>query len=1063
MSPAFASVCDNWVRIYSQDAGPGKRQLCSDGDCGVIFDRNGSVLYKKRQPDDDCIGRWKRETRVPIFPGERLGYLGKGHDKVQFDLVDANRVDANNNPLVIKTYKLKDTRKHPKGVVFKNPQNYLMMVEIPQSTIADVNNVMTTPGYVVFRANYKACEYNYLMLTVCPNTQCSDNIDNDRDGQVDLDDAGCFGDPNRDNERLDAIINPVVTINGSDDQTVVFGKNASDKNAIVSWTITNTGLDPVIVKSVTGLGCTGDISCRFVGFREIKPVPADSNSGDRNASISGQTVLESARVFSFSGEKTASSKFPFTPLHPAPTILNLQAEEDDPPIDTFPIGPTINVIDPENLDFNFTTNVISISVQPDQNAVDISSITVDLNNASSTFDLGRDCEFEESDEEDNDSENEDGNNSGGASVSCEYTERNLIPIVHTRLVVRARDVNGNQSSLAVVFRYVKQADANGQKQDANGYRFVLVEPPDGRVILKRIDLSKQQVGEILSKGPSATVGLVIKPGESIVVTESVQLPKSVRIPATNNLGLHVIFDDSVFGNSDINEPSTDTVKLTRIFTEEKKFNIELIGGDQGFCIGRDGRLGATGKTAVPRVLLSWDWSDITLNTCEQKGQFDSNVVYCDPAQFSIALLKRLDRVYELAKDGKVSQASSLTKFRAWLMQDNINSDFRKDFDFYYTQTGFFNASAFYDDPETPWNLYFTNPARLKFSPENLSAGLYDVEIIVDSSAGPLSFFDSGGLAGVIDVKLSKISEPDSINPFYLLPLNGGVGLFGADSDGRIERKGYGVKFNGDSVPITPEFSTSSQTGEKTVDVELLSDFTTLNINKRENVLSLSQNAADLEFSPSFATPVAMVVIDANEARAEGFYYLLKNNQALPVPGNYGTLWTGFGSSPMQCKNFDNSTVYYRKNDSRAVPESCVDQSIGTDSFGFRFTSIPPENRNGRMFLETVFYTAVNDDTRLRNACQQKQTIFASPTQGPNSGDISLGLRHRSSGVSIEEVFSKIATGALCASIDAGAMEIWWNPQTVSADLNAVKETLIATSPTPVICRLPPEIALLPSQ
>jgi len=51
------------------------------------------------------------------------------------------------------------------------------------------------------------------------------------------------------------VVNPVVSINGSDDQIIQFKKGDENKTAIISWTLTNTSPDRVLVKTITALNC----------------------------------------------------------------------------------------------------------------------------------------------------------------------------------------------------------------------------------------------------------------------------------------------------------------------------------------------------------------------------------------------------------------------------------------------------------------------------------------------------------------------------------------------------------------------------------------------------------------------------------------------------------------------------------------------------------------------------------------------------------------------------------------------------------------------------------------
>lgn len=53
--------------------------------------------------------------------------------------------------------------------------------------------------------------------------------------------------------------------------------------------------------------------------------------------------------------------------------------------------------------------------------------------------------------------------------------------------------------------------------------------------------------------------------------------------------------------------------------------------------------GATGREALPRILLDWDWSSVGKDTC---AYGNPNYVYCDATQFSISLVKRLAEINE---------------------------------------------------------------------------------------------------------------------------------------------------------------------------------------------------------------------------------------------------------------------------------------------------------------------------------------------------------------------------------------------------------------------------------
>ncbi len=60
-----------------------------------------------------------------------------------------------------------------------------------------------------------------------------------------------------------------------------------------------------------------------------------------------------------------------------------------------------------------------------------------------------------------------------------------------------------------------------------------------------------------------------------------------------------------------------------------------------------GMTGETGPGAVPKVLFKWDWSSVKDNTCDEDG----GRTYCDATQFSIELLKKINKVNTLLRNG----------------------------------------------------------------------------------------------------------------------------------------------------------------------------------------------------------------------------------------------------------------------------------------------------------------------------------------------------------------------------------------------------------------------------
>ncbi|MEM4598916.1 MAG: hypothetical protein QW400_04495 [Candidatus Diapherotrites archaeon] len=62
-----------------------------------------------------------------------------------------------------------------------------------------------------------------------------------------------------------------------------------------------------------------------------------------------------------------------------------------------------------------------------------------------------------------------------------------------------------------------------------------------------------------------------------------------------------------------------------------------------------GLIGSTGKEALPKIKLAWNWNDIAINECDELGIGN----YCDATQFSIELLKKIKKIDELLRGQKL--------------------------------------------------------------------------------------------------------------------------------------------------------------------------------------------------------------------------------------------------------------------------------------------------------------------------------------------------------------------------------------------------------------------------
>ena len=118
---------------------------------------------------------------------------------------------------------------------------------------------------------------------------------------------------------------------------------------------------------------------------------------------------------------------------------------------------------------------------------------------------------------------------------------------------------------------------------------------------------------------SATIGV----GEMQVVFTPVPRPS---LPAGNYTRVEYSVDDdsddviTFFEDTGLSTTTSSAARVvgrttspvSAAVTKKEKFHIKLVGQQLNQCVGYNGKRGITGKSAKPRVLLSWGWDDICL-------------------------------------------------------------------------------------------------------------------------------------------------------------------------------------------------------------------------------------------------------------------------------------------------------------------------------------------------------------------------------------------------------------------------------------------------------------------
>ncbi len=487
----------------------------------------------------------------------------------------------------------------------------------------------------------------------------------------------------------------------------------------------------------------------------------------------------------------------------------------------------------------------------------------------------------------------------------------------------------------------------------------------------------------------------------------------------------------------------------------ERFHIRLIGQSQDQCVGKDGLRGSTGPGAEPRILLNWDWDSINFDSCDSTNP---DFIYCDPTQFTISLIKRLEKMRELAEDDLTENLPTLRQmqeFNAYLIEDAYTDDFRHDFVDYYSDQ-LFSADVL-NHIEHPWKKYLVdNTGRFEFDTTNASsnggqdtglvdAGMHEIYMGLLFDNDQFNFFNADvntDLLANIKVEIIKNSDPITQNPFYHLPFNGEIGIYEGGA-----RDDYGIEFNNENQPLAviksplgASFETDSSSGRKSIDTAVLSDFGAVNNTDAGLLLNVLQNQTRIVFAPSTATPV-LLQMAPDQGKVEAYYWLRDvSGNILLSSTTFMNSWTGTGSTMKPdgtCVDYYGSNLANRILDSSVVDGTCAASVPG--SYGFVYGPVQEE----QLYFETVFYVPESYELNLRKSCQNN-SYFYSPNGRTETTNTPLSLTYtdsRTRAVTLENVLNLITDEYVCVSSDNKGYYFWWNPQKVISELDTVKSTI----------------------
>lgn len=456
------------------------------------------------------------------------------------------------------------------------------------------------------------------------------------------------------------------------------------------------------------------------------------------------------------------------------------------------------------------------------------------------------------------------------------------------------------------------------------------------------------------------------------------------------------------------------------------FNVKLKSGTADACESPDGIPGTRGLDARPRVLLEWNWQSINRHTCTDVSTPSRDGVFCDSTQFMISLLDRLRLISQRIDNSE--SFLDLTTFQVQMMKDGLSDDFRRDFDYFMQNVAFFEAPGDYEQ-----NLkMLVLPGRMKFELEGVESdsiafetpGVYEVIIKVvtgpeDSAAAP---FDNDA-SNFVSVNLVRKSDPLEPNAWYSLAFDAQVGFQKRPDETSASREGYGVSFAGENLPIALQVVTQNSAGSgPKITVEKSQEFWQTQVTERGRLFAFDAAQNEINWSPNNATPIAVEIAQAQgSANAQFFYRLKENNNAFgyEVPIIDWKTLADSRTSALRCP----MPGFLEELPSAG---SCV-QNPGSN-LGYTWGVLEPAN--GRVFVQTVFFTPAEKQFVLESTCG----TFVSPLEKITSGQ-PLNLNYTSvkqkTPQTLEELLNLVSDRKVCVVANsASEISFYWHEPSV---------------------------------
>jgi hypothetical protein len=517
--------------------------------------------------------------------------------------------------------------------------------------------------------------------------------------------------------------------------------------------------------------------------------------------------------------------------------------------------------------------------------------------------------------------------------------------------------------------------------------------------------------------------------------------------------------------------------------EGQAFHVRIKGPDEGICFSPLDKEGVTGAGARPRLKFDWDWDAINFNPTTG-GSCDfgtSNYIYCDAAQFTIGLVKRLHAIRNGLKSSTPQNIEHLLNFEVYLIQDGFSEDFQEDFHDYYKSAAF--VDTYYDIEDEPLSAIVSDPDRLIFTSFDASSanprekvtpidgpGLYrvDIELIYDDVLNK-TFYNNNRVNVTVNVYLEKQADSVFDSPLYRMPFDGALGF--NSSTGKYEREGYGRAINlttaetvylvreGDTIITVNESEPYSDDylGElPALDVITNNDFVLINQVTRGDVLRIENDILTLSYSN--ASPILAMVEKRADGNADFMFYLTEDDDVFDSGEDYMTIWKGCASSlgtTKECLDFADNFLALRIKDvgADALGDGMHCDLSGVDdtgAFGLSWYGKDDRGEEGdKVFFRTVFYTPKDKEFEFWAACEDLSSVTDTPyfvnadgTEINQYSQIPLALDYSEQKIdpaldldNINILFDLIEQEELCINNSADSVEIWWNEDELLQELD----------------------------